>query len=784
MLFLIPNIISFPYFYIIYSDFYFIQYYIFILKFCFYFMFNLFFQDEEKNFNQFFNNNLVSIDNKSVSNFEKIYEEFNIEFSKFINYHLLKIAANSNNNQILNEHNNPNFNINDYIKSFIIKFIKIYDLNYKYNINNPIYDFINLNIASNLSDDKTDREYIYLLFFKIFEQQIKKDDLDSKENVIFINEILEKLKFILINVSKFYKKGNLEEIVLTIFYERFLNSYIKMIFKNYSESKFKNTNTITEFLLYFLPFYENIIQTIFLFYFKEISYVNKENLFIDKLISNLLSLSIVKDKNKEKEHLSKEIEIISNLFKEKKQFIILKLLSLLNNDINMKNYFINIILNGIEQYLLSSLKTQQNSIDKFVILKEIENSFFNEVNIEFFFKDYKISNEISQEENTIHNIFKFPSIIKKYHNIIFDVLSKQAQKTLNEIFVQGFDEIMRDSNSNLNEEKTDMLFSYFDIIPEYEGFEWLYIHSLINRCVDEVFDYMKEKSFIQQVDIYSREKSSYSYRLQTLINNIKVKILRKDKKNDFDMHLTLLPFHCYHLFNLKCKPIINIKLEKIFKNFIIENQYPQNSTLIFQQGYIEFTINDKYKKDYLKGICIRSDNIQYSILSFIGINKKNFEDIKNKINLSDDLGRFLLNEMVKKNILEYEENKDSYILSKKIQNNNIEQQLLIDIRVNYFTFCEGKYDYNLNLYHKKINEKYKKTIWNCYIVKYLKKNNDKKNKINEIFDYLQQEVPLIAKIELEIKSLETVLNELDEKGFIKKITEKKNNSNIIYYKYL
>ena len=100
----------------------------------------------------------------------------------------------------------------------------------------------------------------------------------------------------------------------------------------------------------------------------------------------------------------------------------------------------------------------------------------------------------------------------------------------------------------------------------------------------------------------------------------------------------------------------------------------------------------------------------------MGINKKSFEEIKNNINLSDDLGRYLLNEMVKKNLIEYEENKDSYILSKKLQNNNLEQQLLIDIRVNYFTFCEGKYDYNLNLYHKKINEKYKKTIWNCYIL--------------------------------------------------------------------
>ena len=74
-----------------------------------------------------------------------------------------------------------------------------------------------------------------------------------------------------------------------------------------------------------------------------------------------------------------------------------------------------------------------------------------------------------------------------------------------------------------------------------------------------------------------------------------------------------------------------------------------------------------------------------------------------------------------------------------------------------------------------------------YIVKYLKKNSDKKNKINEIFDYLQHDLPLIAKIGLEIKALETCLNELDEKGLIKKISEKKSsNSNIIniYYKYI
>ena len=748
-------------------------------------MFKLFFDDESGKDIKESLSHLISFNNKNQFDniFEEKYEEFNEEFAKFINFHLLKIAANCNNNQVLDVNNNPNFNINDYIKNFILKFIKIYDLNYKYNGNNPMYDFINLNISTNLCDEKTDKEYMYLIFFKIFEQQIKRDELDSKENIIFINEVLEKLKIILTNITKYYSKGNFEQIIFSIFCERFLNTYTKMIYTNYNESKFKSTNTFTEFFLFFLPFYDNIIHKIFFYYFKDISLVNKEITFIDKLIYNLSFLNIIKERNKEKGNEEKEIELISNLFLEKKQLTILKILSLLNNDINLKNYFINIILKGIEKYLLSTLKKEQNSLDKFRLLKEIEKTFFNEINIEFFFKDFNSEKKNIEEEFQYHNIFTFPTIIKKYHNIIYDVLSKQAQKTLNEIFVQGFDEIMRDSNSNLNEEKTDMLFSYFDIIPEYEGFEWLYIHSLINRCVDEVFDYMKEKSFIQQVDIYSKEKSSYSYRLQTLINNIKVK---RFTNNNFDLHLTLLPFHCYHLFNLKCKPTINANLIKIFNKFIIDNKYPDNSSLIFQQGYIEFVIKDKYKNNYLKGIVIRGDNIQYSILSFMGIKKKSFEEIKNNINLSDDLGRYLLNEMVKKNLIEYEENKDSYILSKKLQNNNLEQQLLIDIRVNYFTFCEGKYDYNLNLYHKKINEKYKKTIWNCYIVKFLKKNHDKKNKINEIFDYLQHDLPLIAKIGLEIKALETCLNELDEKGLIKKISEKKSsNSNIIntYYKY-
>ena len=189
-------------------------------------MFKLFFDDESGKDIKESLSHLISLNNKNQSDniFEEKYEEFNEEFAKFINFHLLKIAANCNNNQALDVNNNPNFNINDYIKNFILKFIKIYDLNYKYNGNNPIYDFINLNISTNLCDEKTDKEYMYLIFFKIFEQQIKRDELDSKENIIFINEVLEKLKIILTNITKYYSKGNFEQIIFSIFCERFLNT--------------------------------------------------------------------------------------------------------------------------------------------------------------------------------------------------------------------------------------------------------------------------------------------------------------------------------------------------------------------------------------------------------------------------------------------------------------------------------------------------------------------------------------------------------------------------------
>ena len=185
--------------------------------------------------------------------------------------------------------------------------------------------------------------------------------------------------------------------------------------------------------------------------------------------------------------------------------------------------------------------------------------------------------------------------------------------------------------------------------------------------------------------------------------------------------------------------------------------------------------------------------MQYSILKYIGIEKsKKFEDIKNEINLSDDLGRFILNEMMQYKLILYNEEDDTYGLNKnfKIEKNkneiNVNMSFIykdgegdIDIRINYKNFFEGKLNYNINTYNKKIGIKHQRMIIQCYIVKFLKINKDKKNNdFNMILDYLQNNLPLIAKMNLDKNELNTNLETLIEKGFI---NSTKRNKDIFYH---
>ena len=188
--------------------------------------------------------------------------------------------------------------------------------------------------------------------------------------------------------------------------------------------------------------------------------------------------------------------------------------------------------------------------------------------------------------------------------------------------------------------------------------------------------------------------------------------------------------------------------------------------------------------------------MQFSILKYIGINNgKKFDNIKNEINLSDDLGRFILNEMMQYNLIIYNETDDSYCLNKNFKfeknKNEIDADISvnvsvlykegegdIDIRINYKNFFEGKLNYNINTYHKKLGIKHQRMIIQCYIVKFLKINKDKKNNdFNMIIDYLQSNLPLIAKMNLDKEELNTNLDILLEKGFI---SNTKKNKDVFY----
>ena len=377
-------------------------------------------------------------------------------------------------------------------------------------------------------------------------------------------------------------------------------------------------------------------------------------------------------------------------------------------------------------------------------------------------------------------------IIIIYHKLIFDIFCKDKNNSVNEILVKSFNSIIRKTdNENEIKSKSNILFKYIDIIPDYENFESLYIHSIIDRSIDDIYDYIKEKQFIDDIIAFSTSISHYSYRLQTLINNIK-------RKNINNVSLTIIPSHCYYLYNLYCKPNICPKLLKEFKKIINNLKLSENINPIFQQGSIIFNINSP-KLINFRNVYIKSDILQYTILKYIGIEKgKKFELIKTEINLSDELGRFILNEMIKHKLIIYNEINDNYSLNKdfKIIKKDIyinessvlkEEENEIDIRINYKNFFEGKLDFNINTYQKKIGIKHQRMIIQCYIMKFLKINKDKKNNdFNSVMEFLQKNLPLIGKMNLDNDELNENLKILNEKLFIKTTT---NNKKEVFYHY-
>ena len=692
-----------------------------------------------------------------------LYEEFTTDIINYIIYNITNMEE-------LFKTNKNNIDLNLYLKAFIDKLLNILDLNTIITNNKDYYKLIYVNISLILLEEDNNKN-IYPLFFKIFVLYLK----DNKDNYNYYKDKINKLALLIkqlilsltdneINDNKdnniiLYKKINKS------FIEDFLPNFINDFF----EINIKNNKNICLFdiLNNFLFYYENIIYEISTKFFSSYDEINWRKIFYENL--DKIIIEIIK-KNNIQNFGDKDIDKINEIIISKNFIILNKIFSLLFHNDNLFNDFFKALMKSIEKYLMNEIFKENDYYNKIETIYNIEKELLNINNINFFFIDKKIdSNEI-------------------YHKLIFDIFCKDKNNSVNEIIVNVFDSIIRkvDNESEIKE-KSNILFKYIDIIPDYENFESLYIHSIVNRSIDDVYDYIKEKQFIDDIIAFSTQISHYSYRLQTLINNIK-------RKNINNLSITILPSHCYYLYNLNCKPNICPKLLKHFHNIIVNDlKLSENIKPIFQQGSIIFSISSS-KMPNFQNIWIKSDILEYSILKYIGIEKrKKFDDIKNAINLSDDLGRFILNEIMKYNLILYKEEDDTYCINKnfKIEKNKKDLDLDvsmaykdsegdIDIRINYKLFFEGKLDYNINIYQKKIGIKHQRMIIQCYIMKFLKTNKDKNNNdFNMILDYLQNNLPLIGKMNLDKEELKINLDILIEKCFIN--TSKKNKN--IYYHY-
>ena len=697
----------------------------------------------------------LSKDESSLS----LYEDFNKDIINYIISNIMKMDE-------LSKSKKNKIDLNLYLKAFIDKLLNLLDMNALITSNYEFYNLLYDNISLLILEDNQEFKFCYILFYKVYLSYLN----DNKDNYIYykdkINKISQLIKQLNTTKSNDNEDPDNSNNLFKKLFITFTGDFLPIFIKNFFEITIKNNSNIClfEIIINFLVYYENLVHEISIKYFYSYDDLNWRKKYLE-ILCNIFDECAIKNNKSEfcDNDINKMYEIIQN-----KNFIILnKIQSLLYfHDKLFQNYF-NALIKSIEKYLTIEIEKQEDYFNKIEIIYNIEKELLNINNINFFYNDKNI------DIKTI------------YHKLIFDIFCKDKNNSINEILVKSFDSIIRKTdNENEIKLKTNILFKYIDIIPDYENFESLYIHSIINRSIDDVYDYIKEKQFIDDIIAFSTSISHYSYRLQTLINNIK-------RKNLNNISITILPSHCYYMYNLYCKPSLCPDLLSKFKNIVVnELKLSENINPIFQQGSITFSIDSK-KLTNFQNIYIKSDILQYTILKYIGIGKgKKFENTKTEINLSEELGRFILNEMMKHKLILYDDTNDIYSLNQNFKNikkdidvsmSNVLGESEIDIRINYKDFFEGKLDFNINTYQKKIGIKHQRMIIQCYIMKFLKQNKEKKNSdFNSIMEYLQKNLPLIGKMNLDNEELNENLKILNEKLFI---TCTSNNKKEVFYHY-
>jgi hypothetical protein len=629
--------------------------------------------------------------NTSLQEFsEKIF--YNLHENKNLDLFLQEISNFILNFQNINQKNNENkdkelcehlFYFCEILRKIekIRNFYCYYECNQFYSENSydEILNFIYFNIWNILIKSEVDE----ILLISSWKYLILNDEIQIN---FFDNfSILESL-FDFLN-----KNSSIEYKYMQKLFEKF-NFQVSQIINDLLNKFLDQDKNLVKIFINFLKIYEKI-RFMYNIFFKDnyFSYVNKNKIFFSNIFKSLNSCENLKVMNPEK-----SIEEIFHLLKKKEYHIILKIIQILRFDEEYFEKFIFYLLQAFKIFykeIYSNYEKQKFSLIFISYIKEFEDFLFNEKNLKFFSLDDYYQN---------------------FKKIISEVLNTKGCKS--KIFSEFFDEVLK----NLSETKNllEILFSYLDILEDYEKFEEFYTFQIINRSILEKLDKEKETEIINKIIQRGKDKFTHSFKLQTVINNIKI------IKNS-QINLCGIPSHCYHIFNLGCKPVIkNKNLLEIFENAKIKGKFPTNSRLITQQGDVEFN----FKKN--KKFTIRTNILQFEILSFIGNKIKSDEEIINYLEINADLFEYLSENLIKINLLISKEGKFQI-------NFQFDCQMeVVNLYIPMLDYVKGKKSVG------KLNQRDVKHILDCYIIKYLKKvkKSDFESLKCEVCSYMENSI--------------------------------------------
>jgi hypothetical protein len=492
-------------------------------------------------------------------------------------------------------------------------------------------------------------------------------DIKNKGQLIFLNF----WKIVIINkididiISKFDPLNHIFELYSYNFSEVF-SEFVANIQSILGDIKYDNFITYMNNILTIYPQANYILKT----YFNKYKKLNKEKILTETLLNGYDTTKDINN-NASVNQLVKLIACDGIITKNEK---IIRMLKINLASIPHQNIFIAMLLKSFKVVLRGYISSNKN----IEIIKVVDMLW------SYYFKDKLFIAYIKDEQRqNLNNELKL---------ILSDTLNMAGKAP---VYALSFNQAILENDKEL----INSLYSYLDILDDISTFEERYTVCLLDRALySEAFNITFEKEVIENIIQTLKDKFIYSYKLQTVINNIKV-------TKTALTNIVGIPSHCYLVLNIGCQPIINNSLQKVFETN--KTNIPTNSKLIYQQGSIEFTFKENW---------FIVNTLQYSLLLDIKEKKGiEIERLLEQNNVTELLFDFLI-EKLEKDGLVYVYEKKYFINTKYKRNSNGEvNNEKLNLRCNLDEFIENKRS------NVKMTQKHYNNVVDCYIIKFLKK---------------------------------------------------------------